>query len=139
MDSGVFMGCPALESVNLPSKVKHSGKLFKYCSSLKEIVVAKSCAVIQPSDFAYCTALTEVVIPKQVTEIQGWAFNGCSSLKNVFIHGGVGKIHKTAFLECPHLTIHAPVGSYAEQYAKEHNIPSRPCKRTNFLKEKYPR
>ena len=123
MDSGVFMGCPALETVNLPSKLKHSGKLFKYCSSLKEIIIPKSCTVIQTSDFAYCTALTGGTVPEQVTEIQGWAFHGCSSLNDIYIHGGVRKIHKTAFADCPKLTIHAPAGSYAEQYAQENNIP----------------
>ena len=28
-----------------------------------------------------------------------------------------------AFEGCPNLTIHAPAGSYAKTYAKEHNIP----------------
>ena len=28
-----------------------------------------------------------------------------------------------AFVDCPNLTIHAPAGSYAEQYAKENHIP----------------
>lgn len=120
------MGYPALEKINLPSRVKHSGKLFKYCYSLKEIVIAKSCAVIQPSDFAYCSALTDVVIPEQVTEIQGWAFNSCESLKNVYIHGAVSKIHKTAFLDCHDFTIHGPAGSFAEKYAKENDIPFQP-------------
>ena len=32
-------------------------------------------------------------------------------------------ISKFAFDNCPRLTIHAPTGSYAEQYAKENNIP----------------
>lgn len=40
-----------------------------------------------------------MTIPASVTEIQDWAFQNCESL-----------------------TIYAPAGSYAEQYARENNI-----------------
>ena len=33
------------------------------------------------------------------------------------------EIGEGAFAGCGSLTIHAPAGSYAEQYAKENNIP----------------
>ncbi len=33
------------------------------------------------------------------------------------------RIGTDAFKDCHKLTIHAPAGSYAEQYAKENNIP----------------
>lgn len=36
------------------------------------------------------------------------------------------EIDKRAFDGCPNLTIHAPAGSYAEQYAKKNNIPFEP-------------
>ena len=35
-------------------------------------------------------------------------------------------IDSSAFRDCKALTIHAPAGSCAEQYAKEHNIPFQP-------------
>jgi hypothetical protein len=35
----------------------------------------------------------------------------------------VERIGDYAFWGCDNLVIHAPAGSYAEQYAKEHNIP----------------
>ena len=35
-------------------------------------------------------------------------------------------ISKNAFKYCKNLTIHAPAGSHAEQYAKKHNIPFIP-------------
>jgi hypothetical protein len=44
-------------------------------------------------------------------------------LKNIFIPSSVTAIGAEAFLGCFNVTIHAPVGSYAEQYAKENNIP----------------
>ena len=32
-------------------------------------------------------------------------------------------IDYSAFYNCPNLTIHAPAGSYAEQYARDNTIP----------------
>ena len=49
----------------------------------------------------YNGTAADVVIPESVTVIGEKAFSFCAN----------------------NLTIHAPAGSYAEQYAKEHNIP----------------
>lgn len=42
--------------------------------------------------------------------------------RDVTIPAGVTVIGYKAFADCPNLTLHAPSGSYAEQYAKENNI-----------------
>jgi hypothetical protein len=64
-----------------------------------------------------------VVIPDGVTEIGNRAFYWNTKLKTVIIPDGVTSIGDSAFTGCEKLTIHAPAGSYAEQYAKEKNIP----------------
>ena len=51
------------------------------------------------------------------------AFSGCSSLTSVVILESETEIRYHAFEDCPKLTIHAPAGSYAEEYAKEEVIP----------------
>lgn len=118
-----FMRCSSLEEIMIPDHIELGKMAFKYCESLKNISLPKSRSIIEASDFAHCISLTNVVIPEHITEIGGWAFNGCSNLKQVTIHQNVNKIHKMAFNDCRNLTIHAPKGSYAEQYAKENNIP----------------
>ena len=125
LGSGAFMGCGALERIQLPEiRSEFSvNKMFKDCSSLKEIAVSPSKTEINTSDFAYCTSLTDVVIPAHVTAILGWAFHSCYNLQAVHIHKNVKKIYKTAFENCSQLTIYAPAGSYAEKYAKENEIP----------------
>ena len=66
--------------------------------------------------------ICSVTIPNGITSIGLWAFNCCVNLKKVVISASVTTII-TAFSDCPNIVIHAPAGSYAEQYAKEHNIP----------------
>ena len=41
----------------------------------------------------------------------------------MYLPQSVKQIRDYAFAYCPKLTIHAPADSYAEQYAKENNIP----------------
>lgn len=79
--------------------------------------------------FDGCTSLETVKIEEGVRELSYGMFYNCSSLKDIYIPSTVEKIDKKAlnrngwyvdpFLE---VTIHASVGSYAEQYAKENEI-----------------
>ena len=46
----------------------------------------------------------------------------CSALRKIKIPATVQMIEDDAFYECDHLTICAPAGSYAEQFAKENEI-----------------
>ena len=55
---------------------------------------------IGASAFERHSEITDITIPASVTTIAWFAFDGCTNM-----------------------TIHAPVGSYAETYAKENNIP----------------
>lgn len=48
------------------------------------------------------------------------SFNRCSNLQSVIIPQSVTAI-ENSFSECPNLTIHAPVGSYAIEWAKQNN------------------
>ena len=70
-----------------------------------------------------------LTIPEGVCSIGAYAFNGCrEKLTDVFIPASVTKIGGGAFLWCGSkkgvpFTIHAPAYSYAEQYAKENDIP----------------
>ena len=68
------------------------------------------------------------MIPSGVRKIAAKAFYDCTGLKEVVLPASIKEIDSSAFgqnytsrpLNC---TIHAPAGSYAEQYAKEHSIP----------------
>ena len=64
----------------------------------------------------------EVVIPDGVTSIGSGVFSECINLTTITIPDSVTSIGDWAFYGCENLTIHAPAGSYAEEYAKKNKI-----------------
>ena len=73
---------------------------------------------------------TDIIIPAKVGKytifrLNKNVFKSCTggNIKNVFIPKSVTEIRRTVFEDEPDVTIHAPAGSYAEQYAKENKIP----------------
>ncbi|MGN0469407.1 MAG: sigma-70 family RNA polymerase sigma factor [Acutalibacteraceae bacterium] len=66
--------------------------------------------------------LTTLVIPDTVNIIQPIC-NNCPKLSEVIIPESVNKIADGTFTNCPNLTLKVKAGSYAEQYAKQNNIP----------------
>ncbi len=95
--------------------------------AIRSVAIPESVSIIGKEAFHGCTSLTSVTIPEGVASIGWWAFFDCKSLKDVKIPSSVTEIDKEAFIwglkPRYNLTIHAPAGSYAEQYAKENNIP----------------
>lgn len=78
----LFLGCTALERVELPSSVTVIGtKSFSGCSSLKEIDLS-NIKKIEKEAFSHSLCLTEVNLPK-INEIQTDAFLGCLNLRKV--------------------------------------------------------
>lgn len=93
------------------------------CCGLTKLEIPPSVTAIRNSAFRDCSGLTSITIPESVTSIGESSFLLCESLMSVTIPQGVTSIGHWAFYGCPNLTIHAPAGSYAEQYARENNIP----------------
>ena len=145
--SGAFDGCSALEELVLPEKLKSIGvSAFKGCSRLTTITIPKSVTKIGSHFAANCIALRELHLSDKIREIpynildgcvnleelylpekcriiNNFAFAGLMNLKRLHIPGSTDKIGYDAIVDCPELTIYAPSGSYAEQYAKDHNLP----------------
>lgn len=125
---GAFAGCTGLTSVTIPEGVTEIGEgAFYGCLGLTGVTIPEGVAEIGAEAFADCAGLTSMTIPKGVTEIGGWTFFGCKGLTSVTIPGSVISIHENAFGylwegDC-HVTIHAPAGSYAEQYAMLFGVP----------------
>ena len=104
-------------------KVTSIGSAFAFCKSLTEVKIPDSVTSIGDSAFCGCASLTNIEIPDSVTSIGGSAFYGCTNLTEVKIPNSVTYIGSEAFKDCNNLTIYGYVGSTAETYAKENNIP----------------
>ena len=99
---------------------------FESCTNLKIVVISKGVKSIGDWAFKDCADLKSISIPSSVTGIGNRAFCCCENLASVVVPDSVTSIGKWAFWGCNHdrdLTIRCSRGSYAEQYAKENNIP----------------
>lgn len=112
------------EEVIIPEGVTTIGRnVFWERDGIKTVVIPNTMAEIPEQCFAAMDSLTKMDIPNGIHSIGDEAFAWCNSLESVVISSAVTSIEPNAFKDCPKLTIHAPAGSFVEQYAKEHNIP----------------
>lgn len=69
-----------------------------------------------------CDELKDFTVPDRVTEIHELALSYCDNLRTVKIPDSVTYIDDEAFLKSEKVSIESSLGSYAGQYAHEHNI-----------------
>lgn len=125
-----FHGCSSLVSISVPNSVrKMEARAFFQCGSLKSIRIPNGIEEVGVQTFQNCSSLTTICIPDSVKEIKASAFCGCSSMTSIFIPESVKEIAWDAFAERymgehnKNMSIHAPVGSYAEEFANKCKIP----------------
>ena len=106
----------------LDSVTSIGDEAFNLCAKLTEVILPDGVTSIGDSAFSDCRSLTELIIPYGATSIGDDVFYWNTSLKKVVIPETVTSIGDMAFNECS-ATIYGIAGSYAETYAKEHDIP----------------
>ena len=124
IESNAFADCSGLESINIPNGVTIlANSVFDGCTTLKDIKIPDNVTLIGNYTFANCKSLTSIVIPNSVEWLAYGAFAGCDNLKSATILNSDTDIRDGAFDDSQDLTIYGYVGSTAETYAKENNIP----------------
>ena len=88
-----------------------------------EAEIPDSVAKISLYAFQDCSSLKEIEIPSSVTKLKKGIFENCSSLTSVRIPGSVVEIDREAFYNCKQLSLIVEKDSYAEQYARDREIP----------------
>ena len=97
----------------------------KYDHSVINVVIPNGVTSIGASEFDGGFNLKTVTIPNSVTSIGNKAFYYCESLKSITIPNSVTTIGNYAFRFCENIIIQCNRNSYAEEYAKENNIPCK--------------
>jgi len=88
-----------------------------------DVIIPNSVTSIADDAYCKCSGLTSITLPDSVTSIGNSAFGRCTNLESIMIPNSVSSIADTAFIRCSsNLTIKGYKDSYAEKYAKEHNI-----------------
>ena len=109
-----------LEEIVIPSGVKNiEYNAFEECNYVKKIVINEGLKELPDRENAFCGAafetpnLEKLYLPKSIEYISPNEF------KESYNQRFVGYIYSEKY---PTMTIYAPVGSYAEAYAAEHNL-----------------
>ena len=122
---GAFSCCFSIKSISMPKSLVSIGSFaFYYCTSLEEVDVPVNVTSLGISAFGGCQNLKKVILPDSLKTIPSSLFEYCSSLESLVIPEGITDIYDTsAFSYCPSLTLQVKKGSYAEAFAKDHDIP----------------
>ncbi len=123
----IFSYCYKLETVNLPSGIPGVPfQMFWECQKLTAVVIPEGVAGISDKVFWNCYALSSVTLPDSLVSIGQQAFHACLNLETVTLSANVMEIDDTAFNDCEFLVMSAPEGSFAAQYAIDHNLMPEP-------------
>ena len=95
----------------------------RLAKNLKKVHWPAGVKEVHGGQFRNFSTLTDAEIPKGVTSIGENAFSNCQNLKNVDIASSVKTISDSSFNDCPKVEFTTPVGSNAEKYAEEKDIP----------------
>lgn len=97
-----FIGCTALEQIDLPDTVKNISKSAFSGAGLKDIDLS-NIQSLGTKAFAN-TKLTQVFIPNSITEIPEGLFNGCKELTKVVLPSNIKTLPRFVFYDCNKLS-----------------------------------
>jgi hypothetical protein len=101
----------------LPSVVKG-----KNIYGLAEFLLSVHGKNLTAQEIEHRKKIKEIIIEDGIVSLEQGVFCGCEALEKITIPASVKKIAPGVFAGCRNLTIYAPIGSCAEQYAKKNKI-----------------
>lgn len=121
IEESAFNACHNLTKINIPQSVVSIGDdAFARCFKLRSITLPDGIESINSGTFQHCSNLKKVIVPATLKLIDRIAFWHCHKLKEIALTDNVNYIFEDAFEGCISLSIVAPVGSYARNYAEKY-------------------
>ena len=99
--AGLFEGCAALTSVELPAELAEIGaEAFADCTSLAEVGIPAAVTNLGERAFAACGTLSSIALPKSLEELRDGTFAGCASIAEVIVPESVRRFGNGIFDGC---------------------------------------
>ena len=118
-----FANCDYLEKIQIPDSVTDFGvKVFQDSDMLTDVKLGTGIKEVPSNTFEHCDKLTKIIIPRNVIKIGDNAFANCVALTDIIIPKATKEISENAFSYPEKITITGIAGSYAETFAKDHDI-----------------
>ena len=92
--------------------------MFSQCYALEEMTLPMSIQEIRQDAF-FSSGIRQLLLPYGVQRIESGAFLRCKQLESLVIPFSVREIAENAFEEANKFCMHAPIGSYAQRFAKK--------------------
>ena len=98
---GIFAGCAALETVELPAVIDNvPDAAFRDCAALRQIVFPAVVTNVGAEAFAGCASLASFDFPKGLRSIGDKALSGCASLSEIAVPVGLSALGTGVFRDC---------------------------------------
>ena len=112
------------DKVSIYDKTKIIGiGSFRGCDKITDVEIPSNVAIIGATAFLGCKNINEITLPKSTVFVGEATFNSCKNMEKILIPKSVQHIDEFCFGASEKVTIFGYENSYAEQYAKENNIP----------------
>ncbi len=125
ISAGAFRSCSGLKTVTIPKEITEIGaEAFRGCVNLAEVIFAEDAklSVIGARAFHRCRSLKEIAIPDSVVTIQSEAFGSCTYLESIRFSPKTMLQNMAMFTGSPFVTVYAPEGSAAYNFAQKHRM-----------------
>lgn len=118
-----FLKCKKVKEAVIPGSCKTiETSTFYQCTALESLTIGEGVQILKKGAFEECAALTSVTLPESITTMEAYVFYNCKALQSCTM-GTVSELDKDIFEGDTQVTISAPAGSAAEQYAQTNGIP----------------
>lgn len=119
-----FLKCKKAKEIFIPGTCKTvETSAFYQCTGIEKLTLETGVETLMKGAFEECSSIKEVIIPETVKTMEPYVFYNCDSLNLCTFEGSPEIMEKDIFTGADNITVKTSVGSSAEKYAADNNIP----------------